>query len=164
MAPITHTELEKVYDEYADMLYRIALSHSGNSHDAMDAVQDVFIKLTSDKLSFKDEEHRKAWLIKATVYRCIDLMRKRQIRIYTPIEEAYDLPNEENSLPSSVKAMLESLPQKFKSMLILHYLEGFSVEEIANIFGLSVSAVKMRLSRARDYVKEKYKLEDFYVE
>ena len=164
MAPLMHTDFEKVYDEYADMLYRIALSHSGNSHDAMDAVQDVFIKLTSNNVAFKDDEHKKAWLIRATVNRCIDFKRKWQIRSYTPIEEAYDIPDEKNTLPSAVKAMLECLPQRFKTVLILHYLEGFSVDETAKILNLSVSAVKMSLSRARDYVKEKYKLEDFYVE
>ncbi len=163
MAFALDTEIEKVYDEYADQLYRIALSHSGNKEDAMDAVQDVFVKYASINKIFLDEEHRKAWFIRVTVNRCRDLNRKGKVRHYTPLEEVYDVPDKENDLPLRVKEMLEDMPEKFKAVLILHYLEGFSVEETSEILKLSLSAVKMRLSRARDYVKEKHKKEDFYV-
>lgn len=153
---------EKVYDNYADMLYRIALTHSNDAHDAMDAVQDVFVKLVSLEKQFTDEEHRKAWLIRSTINRCHDLSRRASIRFYTPLEEAYELPEEENRLPLRVKEALEGIPEKFKTVLVLHYLEGFSVEETAEILKLSLSAVKMRLSRAREYLKEKHQKEDFY--
>ena len=99
MAVILTTDLEKVYDSYADMLYRIALIHSLNSHDAMDAVQDVFLKYVSENKRFSDEEHKKAWLIRCTVNRCLDNIRKSKIRGYTPIEDAYDLPSKKTAHP-----------------------------------------------------------------
>lgn len=156
------SEVEKVYDEYADLLYRIALTHTADSHDAMDAVHDVFVKYATLRKSFKNEEHRKAWLIRSTVNRCHDLFRRAQVRRYTPIEEVDEIAAE-NDLAPAVREMLESLPDNYKTVLVLHYLEGFSVEECATILGLSVSAVKMRLSRAREMVNEKHKKEDFYV-
>ena len=154
--------LEKLYDEYADLLYRIALTHSQNQHDAMDAVQDVFVKLVSMDKSFSDKEHQKAWLIRLVINRCHDLSRKLRVRQYTPLEEVYDFPEEDSRLSSNVMELLDGLPEKFKTVLVLHYLEGFSVEETADILKISVSAVKMRLSRARDLIKDTHKKEEFY--
>ena len=154
--------LEKLYDEYADLLYRIALTHSQNQHDAMDAVQDVFLKVASLNKAFSDKNYEKAWLIRLVINRCHDLSRKIRIRQYTPLDEVYDFPDDESKLSPNVREMLDGLPEKFKTVLVLHYLEGFSVEETADILKLSVSAVKMRLSRARDFVKDTYKKEEFY--
>ena len=158
----THTDFEKVYDEYSDMLYRIALTHTANAHDAMDVVQDVFLKFVSLKKNFCDEVHQKAWFIRITVNRCHDISRKNKLRSHSSLEEAYNLADEENNISPAVKDMLDSLPEKLKTVMVLHYFEGFSVEEIANILELSVSAVKMRLNRARESLKISHKLEDFY--
>ena len=154
--------LEKLYDEYADLLYRIALTHSQNQYDAMDAVQDVFVKLVSMDKSFSDKEHQKAWLIRLVINRCHDLSRKLRVRQYTPLEEVYDFPEEDSRLFTNVMELLDGLPEKFKTVLVLHYLEGFSVEETADILKLSISAVKMRLSRAREFVKDTHEKEEFY--
>ena len=154
--------LEKLYDEYADLLYRIALTHSQNQYDAMDAVQDVFVKIASLNKQFSDKEYQKAWLIRLVINRCHDLSRKIRIRQYTPLEEAYDIPDEDSQISPNIKDALDSLPEKLKSVLVLHYLEGFSVEETAGILKISVSAVKMRLSRARDLVKVTFEKEEFY--
>ena len=162
MVSCLHTDLEKVYDEYSDMLYRIALTHTANQHDAMDVVQDVFVKYATLKKTFDDASHLKAWLIRVTVNRAHDLFRKNKVRSYTPLEEVYDLPECENNLSLAVREMLEALPEKYKTVLVLYYFEGFSVEETAAILELSVSAVKMRLSRAREILNVSHKLEDFY--
>ena len=156
------TEIEKLYEEYSDLLYRLALSHSANAEDASDAVQDVFLKYATSPRLFLDEEHRRAWFIRVTINRCNDIYRKNKVRDYTPLDELYDVPSEENGISKALKEMLDSLPENFKSVIVLHYLEGFSVEETANILKLSVSAVKMRLNRARDFVKSSYNKEDFY--
>ena len=57
---------------------------------------------------------------------------------------------------------IEKLPEKIKTVIILHYLEGFSVEETAKMLKLSSSAVKMRLSRGRDALKKLLE-EEMYV-
>ena len=70
-------DLEAAYGRYADMLYRLALSHLGVVEDAEDAVHDVFEKYINTSPSFKDGEHEKAWFVRVTVNRCHDLLRKR---------------------------------------------------------------------------------------
>lgn len=164
MAVLSMNSIEKIYDNYADMLYRIALTHTSSKEDALDVVQDVFVKYVSLNKNISDEGHLKAWLIRVTINRSHDLTRKNKVRSYTPLEDVYELPNEENNIPEAVREMLSSLPEAHKDVIVLHYLEGFSVEETANILKLSVSATKMRLLRARENIKNLYTKEGFYDE
>ncbi len=144
--------LQAAYDNYADLLYRVALSHLKHPEDAMDAVQDVFLKLHTSGKRFRDNEHERAWLLRVTVNRCHDLARRRSIRAYTPLEDVTHLAAESDARPA-VLYEVDRLPVALKSAVVLHYLEGFSVEETASILKLSASAVKMRLSRARDLLR-----------
>ncbi|MBR5314010.1 MAG: RNA polymerase sigma factor [Clostridia bacterium] len=153
---------EELYDKYADMLYRIALTHSHDSEDAMDAVQDVFVKCFTLQKIFFDEEHCKAWLIRATINRCHDITRKKKVRSYVPLDEIYDVPEQKEGIAPDLKSLLDELLEKYKDVVVLHYLEGFSIEECAKILSLSVSAVKMRLMRAREFVKQSYTKEELY--
>ncbi len=145
--------LAEAYDKYADMLYRLALTHLGTREDAEDAVHDVFAKYMIASPSFRDSEHEKAWFIRTTVNRCHDIFRHRARRNHLALEEAENIGHTHEDEPEIIR-VVHSLPEKYKSVVVLHYLEGFSVEETARILSLTVSAVKMRLSRGRDYIKE----------
>lgn len=146
---------EAAYTEYADMLYRLALSNVGNRADAEDAVHDVFVSYCNASPKFSDKGHEKAWFIRSTVNRCRDLLRRHKIREYTPLHDP-DLPEPaaETEGNADVFACLSCLDEKYRSVVTLHYLEGYSVDEIAHILRLSRSAVKMRLLRARESLKE----------
>lgn len=146
---------ERVYNQYADMLYRIALSHVSHREDAEDAVHDVFIKYMQSSPDFSDDEHERAWLIRVTVNRCRDLLRRRNIRRYVGFDEIEEIPADEPPYEGQgIIATVSALPDKYKSVIILHYLEGNSVEQCAAILGLSESAIKMRLSRGREMLKK----------
>ena len=147
-------KLEQAYEKYADMLYRLALSHLKNPHDAEDTVQDVFIKYINHFSILKDEEHERAWLIRTTVNRCYDLLKYNSKRNHMALDEINEIAAEEKELHTEIFQILEKLPAKNKTVIILHYLEGFSIEEIARMLHLSTSAVKMRLSRGREQMKE----------
>lgn len=147
-------KLEQAYEKYADMLYRLALSHLKNPHDAEDTVQDVFIKYINHFSILKEEEHERAWLIRTTVNRCYDLLKYNSKRNHMALDEINEIAAEEKELHTEIFQILEKLPAKNKTVIILHYLEGFSVEEIARMLHLSTSAVKMRLSRGREQMKE----------
>ena len=153
-------DFEKAYMTYADMLYRIALAYLKSSEDASDAVQDVFIKLMDKSPSFKDENHEKAYLVRLTVNRCKDLLRKRSIRLHSPIEEAYEVASHSDTDISDMLALLHSIDEKYRETLILHYLEGLSAEETAEALGISLSAVKMRLMRGREILRNAMEKEE----
>ena len=155
---------ETAYTNYADAMYRIALSHMTRKEDAEDVVHDVFIKYMQAAPSFADDDHERAWLIRVTINRCRDLLRRRAIRRYVGFDEIEEIPADEEPYEGSgVIAMVSSLPEKYRGVMTLHYLEGFSVEDCASILELSVSAVKMRLSRGREMLKKTIEKEGQHV-
>lgn len=145
--------IEAVYGRYADMLYRLALSHLAVREDAEDAVHDVFAKYINSYPFFKDSEHEKAWFVRVTVNRCHDLQRKRSKRSHDTLESAHDVSYTDSEEPE-IFGIIHALPEKYRAAVVLHYLEGYSVEETARLLNLSVSAVKMRLSRGRENIKD----------
>ncbi len=151
------------YDEYADMLYRLALTHLQNTEDAADAVQDVFVKYMHRKPVFKDREHERAWFIRVTVNCCHDKHRRRKVRDALSLEAVGDIAHEADGVDRdtlfTLMKSLESVEHKCRDAIVLHYLEGLSVDETAKALGISVSAVKMRLSRGRDALKTLMKTE-----
>lgn len=148
-------DIADVYKKYSDMLFRIALMQSGNKEDAMDAVQDVYLKYMGSNILFMSAEHEKAWFIRATVNRCHDIYRKNTVRDHDDLSAAENTAYTEyfGSENTGVLDAIEKLPEKIRTVIILHYLEGFSVEETAKMLRVSVSAIKMRLSRGRDALK-----------
>lgn len=150
-------DIAAAYENYADMLYRLALSHLQNVEDAMDAVQDVFTRFISAPPEFNDCEHEKAWFIRVTVNRCYSVLRHKRVRNHIPLDEISELISEGEGVDAEsimdVMNSLSQIPEKCKAVVILHHLEGFSVEKTAEILGISVSAVKMRLMRGREALK-----------
>ena len=157
------SRLERAYDAYADMLYRLALSQLNHSEDAEDAVQDVFARYVTHAPDFTDSEHERAWLVRVTVNRCHDLARRRSIRTHEELDEQHDIPVQQESSGSAVLDTLADIPEKYRTSIVLHHLEGFSVEEVAAMLRVSVSAVKMRLSRGREMMKALLQKEDHNV-
>ena len=85
--------------------------------------------------------------------RCYDLIRKNQIRVAIPLEEALGVAAQDHTGVTELMEMLMQIPEIYKDTVILHCLEGYSLEETAKILGISLSAAKMRLSRAREALK-----------
>ncbi|NLJ41229.1 MAG: RNA polymerase sigma factor [Clostridiales bacterium] len=147
------TDIEKVYKMYADMLFRISYSALLSKEDAEDAVHEVFMKYLNRKPHFKSSEHEKAWLIRVTLNQCKDIGRRKKIRKYTPLDEIIESPKvKEDSI--GILEQVFALPEKYKTAIILHYFEGYSIEEISSALKLTKSAVKMRLLRGREYLKK----------
>lgn len=143
---------EQVYDTYADMLYRVSVSILQNRADADDAVQNAFCRYLEHAPFFRDKEHEKAWLIRVTVNQCKDLLRRRKIRAWLPFEELPEMVAPETGSP--VLDAVAALPDKYREVVILYHLEEMSVRETAAALTLSESAVKMRLARAREMMRD----------
>lgn len=137
----------RAYDKYAAMLYRLCAVQLGNNSDAEDVVQDVFVKYISVLPEFNDDEHEKAWFIRVAINRCHDKRRSKFFRTAVPLDSVTQLAAEEDN--ASVLEELMLLPEKYRTPLVLHYVEGYSVKEIAKLMELTASTVKVRLHRAR---------------
>ena len=153
------TEFEAKYNDYGNMLYKIAFLYLGNATDTEDILQDVFTKYLCGKYKFKNQEHEKAWFIRVTQNKCLDYLKKsgrKNVCIDdVDITDTYNYDETEQDIISKVIA----LPPKYKSAIILYYYNDYSVEEISKILKISKSAVKKRLQRGRDILK--LELEDY---
>lgn len=143
--------VEELVEEYSNTLFRICLVIAGNEWDAQDVIQDVFCRYIEHAPDFRDREHERAWLIKVAVNRCRDIHRFRLRHPQAELEEisAYcELPEH-----SEVLAALMDLPESLKSVIYLHYIEGYKTTEIKDMLGISLNAVKKRLERGRKALK-----------
>ena len=147
-------DFESVYNTYADLLYRVALAKLCSAADAEDAVQDVFLKYMSKTPVFFSENHEKALFIRVTINRCCDIMRHRSYQPSLNLDDITEIAAEDEGYISEIFDRLSGLPDKYRETVTLHCLEGFSLSETANILGISLSATKMRLSRAREMLRE----------
>lgn len=149
--------IETILDTYGSPLYRLCFVMLQNESDAEDALQDTLIQYFQKAPAFRDREHEKAWLLKVAANKCRDQLRVRSRHIHIGLEEiqlaAPEAPD---------KAILEALmllPETYRLVLVLHYVEEYSVNEIAKIIGRTPSAVKMRLQKGRTLLKDAYRKE-----
>ena len=150
-------EIEETVHRYADTLYRICLTQLKNTADAEDAVQTVFLKLLQKAPSFESDAHEKAWLIRVAVNACRDTQRSRTRHPEEPLEDT-DVPAQLRT-ESGVREALGKVPEKYRIVLTLHYIEGYTAAEIAPMIGKTQSAVKMRLQKGRQLLEEIYRKE-----
>lgn len=144
-------KVEEAVLEYGDMLFRICMVMLCNEQDAQDAVQDTFCKYMEHTSGFRSKEHEKAWLIRVATNRCMDVHRDRSRHPSVQWEEVdkyCEFPEQ-----SEVLAELMNLPDKLKTVIYLHYIEGYKMAEIAKMLGISLDAVKKRMQRGRESLK-----------
>lgn len=143
-------EVDRILRVYGDMLYRSAYLLLGNPHDVQDALQETLLRYLEKAPAFVSSDHEKAWLLRVVSNCCKDYLRFRRRHSCLDLESIREcLPAQENTHLQELYA----LPAKWKTVLILHYFEGYSVKEIGEILCLSESAVKKRLQRAREALR-----------
>lgn len=146
-----HQEFKQAVDRYADMVLRIALHNVSNQADAQDVSQDVFIALLRQK-AFSMEEHLKAWLIRATINRSRDYIRRSQVRRTAPLSDNLaDLTAQDHHLLEEVR----SLPRDARNVIYLHYYEGYTTREVARMLGMKEGTVSSHLSRGKQQLRMK---------
>ena len=141
---------------YQDMVYRIAFTYCKNAADAEDVAQEVFIRYLNSKKEFDDEEYLKAWLIRVTVNASKNLLRSSWFKKTVSISKQENLRAEEGEKTETYYAVM-SLPEKYRSVILLYYFEEYTVREIADILQRSETAVQTQLQRARAILKQKLK-------
>lgn len=151
-------DLEQVMDTYGNMLFRLSLVMLGNSADAEDALQETMLKYYRKAPTFTGEEHRKAWLITVVTNQCRDILRFRGKHPLAEDTDIYEYKSAD-SRSSGIMDALMTLPEKFRLVLILHYVEEYPVKDIARMIGKTPSAVKMRLQKGRKLLAEVYRKE-----
>lgn len=164
----------ELVSRYADLILRLSYTRLKSTHDAEDICQTVLLKLLLQPKPFENAEHEKAWVIRATLNACKDLLksgwRKRRVdadpelraQAQRAVENTATAAScadfaeqvaEYPSLRSPVLEAVMALPANYREAIYLHYYEGYSAREIAQLTGRSESAVNAHLSRGRKKLK-----------
>jgi RNA polymerase sigma-70 factor (ECF subfamily) len=151
--------------KYQDMVYTLCLRMLSNEADAMDAAQEVFVKAFRSMKSFQERSKFSTWLYRIAYNHCISVIR-RNVKVIDLVDE---LPDEEvgGEEVSGIEALgreerarylrmaLEALPETDAVVVTLFYFEELSLDEIAEVTGLTGSNIRIKLHRSR---KKMYKV------
>ena len=145
---MTKKQYEDEVERLAPSLRRIAYSIVRNEHDAQDAVQQALLAVWARR-ECVEFARLKPYLTRAVMNACRDIQRARQKAI--PMKE---MPEMSYQPPDGVLAdAVERLPEELRLPLLLHYMEGYKLAEIAGALGHSLPQVTSRLFRARKRLK-----------
>ena len=147
-------EMEVVARKYMSRLFQLCYVHLRNHADAEDAVSETLIRYMEKRPAFNEEEHRKAWILRTAINICRDIHRYRKRHQYVNLKDINDYVAEEED--RTIVDSLMNLPEKYKSVLYLYYIEGYKTAEISEILGVSPSAVRKRLQRGRKKLQMEY--------
>lgn len=147
-----HDTRTEAVERFGPTVWRLALARMANTHDAEDVYQDVFLRYFRHEAEFATDEHRRAWLIRCTINRTKSALTAPWRRRTMPLEAIAELGVAEEN--RTVYAAVLALPQKYRTVVHLHYFEGYSVAEIAAQLSCAEGTVKSRLHRAREQLRD----------
>ncbi|OQB23484.1 MAG: ECF RNA polymerase sigma factor SigW [Firmicutes bacterium ADurb.Bin182] len=154
-------DFEAIYAAYSQMVYWTAYSVSKNHHTALDAVQNVFLRVLKhlSKLQSMTDGQLKGWLYRVTVNQDLDRIRKEKREVLSA-DPAPNVSVPESDLPEAaamsreqretVRNSIEALPEHYRQPVMLYYFAELSYSEISELLGVSEGTLKSRMSRARD--------------
>ena len=139
-------------------LYRIARGYLQGESDCLDAVSEAVLKAWQKRATLRDEALFESWLVRILIRECVNIQR-RQKRV-APVETLPETAAEPPSNNPELQAALAQLSQEQRTAVVLHYMEGYSVLEIAAILHTFKGTITSRLHYARLRLRELLK-EDF---
>ena len=149
---------------YEGKIYNLALRYLGNPEDAMDASQEVFLRMFRFLSGFQEDSSFSTWLYRLASNACVDLLRKEgrhqaaagpslnDEEVVLEIPDEAPTPHalaEQAELKEQIEAGLAALPEEYREVLILREIHQQSYDEIAEILSLDLGTVKSRINRGR---------------
>ncbi|QJD78608.1 RNA polymerase sigma factor [Spirosoma rhododendri] len=155
---------ERLYERYCDKVYRKCLSFTKDPVKAEDLTHDIFLKLIVKLGGFKEQSKFSTWLYSITYNYCTDHVRSPTRRNEVYMDEGWerveavddDMAEIAEMEAQRLKYALEQMPPDERTLLLMKYQDDVSIREIADVNGLTESAVKMRLKRSRDRLRKYY--------
>ena len=154
---------EQLVEAYRNQVFRLALRMCGNEADADEVAQEAFLSAWKGLPNFRGESRFSTWLYQLTTHAVIDLMRreKRQAAAedIDEITTADDGPSPQQQAGRAetrreVRAALMQLPEEYRQVLLLRFMQELSYEEIGQTLKLPAGTVKSRLNRAKAQLKD----------
>lgn len=154
--------IQKVIDQYSDMILRVSYQYVRNTQDAEDVMQEVFLGLLEylSRAEFHSDEHMKAWLIRVAINKSKNVAKLNARRRKKEVSELMIPIDSEQSQFDDLESALSRLSAIDREVIYLHYYEGYLAKEIAEMIGKTEKSVFKRLSRARTQLNEFLSEED----
>lgn len=153
--------------KYHRRVFQLAYSFTRNRETADDISQEVFVKAYFALPKFRFRSEFSTWIYRIAMNHIMDYIRKRRVKILSLDDVSPDFAVQEDETLKREKAaeeeekrkvvfeVLQSLPLKYRMIITLRDIQGFSYEEISQIMGVSPGTVDSRLHRARKMLKDK---------
>lgn len=148
---MTHEEFARRIIAMQGTLYRVSASILFQACDREDAVQSCIERAWRKQSTLRDESRMQAWVTRILINECYAILRRRKRE--TPVESVPDMPAPPGSDPDLYRFFVD-LPAKLRLPMVLFYLEGHNVQEIAVMLRIPAGTVKSRLSRGRTIMKK----------
>jgi len=163
MAPASATlDTGALFETYHDRIYRYVLGLVKSPAEAEDLTQDTFLRAYRHGDSLRDPEAVRGWLYRIATHVCLDRLRQRKPQISLDGEEGKvgaepsvsEFPSpleisERKETSACVQRCLDFLPDKYRAVILLHEAHSLTAPEIADLLGVTLTTVKIRLHRAR---------------
>ncbi len=166
----------ELVDLYKDKIYQLAYRMLGNPHEAEDVVQETFLRVYTHLERYDETQKFSTWIYRIGTNLCIDRLRRRRASYSLDAEitdgdglDGYDLLPSKEQTPEAhlilsetqerVRRAIDTLPEKYKSIVILRYLHDLSLQEISDILRMPVTTIKTRVHRGREYLRKKLQTE-----
>jgi RNA polymerase sigma-70 factor (ECF subfamily) len=152
------TEFTLLLTDMRETLYRVSYSRLATPSDRDDAVQETLAKAWAKRKTLRDERYAQTWVIRILINECNNILRQNKRDISREIMQERVAPI---GLDTDIELhdTLFRLPDKQRTTIVLHYMEGFSTREIAQIMGVPLGTVLWRLSKARKELKKFFDME-----
>ncbi len=150
-----------LYDAHVERVWRLAYRMLGESDQAADCVQETFVKAFARLDGFRGDSSLGTWIGSIAITQALTMLRtrRRQAGRHEPIEAADELGTTHREADPDLKeqlaAAIASLPEGYRTVFVLHDVEGYTHEEIGGMLGVETGTSKGQLSRARARLREK---------
>ncbi len=149
----------KLYRQYCQGMYCVAMRYLKNADDAEDVLQEAFIKAFQKIDQYKGEVSFGAWLKKIVINKCIDFLKTKELKV-VELKEGYlqvavndDWTVSDDVTYQEVLLAMDNLTEKYRSVIQLFLLEGYDHQEISEILNISSTACRTRLLRGKGQLK-----------
>jgi RNA polymerase sigma factor (sigma-70 family) len=156
-SPAVQTELRQLFEEHQGRIFRAAFRILGNTTDAEDILQQVFLRVVRQEVPADQVGNMDAYLYRSAINAALDLARSRWRRSSVPLAAAQDQGSASSTEPYEIRNWLRQaltvLSERQAEIFVLRYLEGYENREIAEILATSQAVVAVSLFRARAQLK-----------
>ena len=142
------------FRKYGDTALQAAYCALGCRQDAEDITQEVFFALHREPRDFQDDNHLKAYILRAVINRCKNLRKSFRYRMHISLDDAKesDLAQEPDGL-QEIMQMIRALPSPYGTVVFLHDCEGYTIREIAEKLGQKENTVSTQLRRGHERLR-----------